>query len=98
MAQLNVETKKREVITKTVVEEKEYILKMSPNELKFLLCVLNRIGGSPKHSPRKHAESLSAAIAKIYTCHTTYDEDMVERDVAIMYKDNTLEAFDKDVQ
>lgn len=49
----------------TVVIDKEYVsLDLDQNEVVFILSVLERIGGDPCHSMRKHAPAISDAIRK----------------------------------
>lgn len=65
MAKTTIKLKK----VQTPIEE--MTLTLNVNELKFLMVVLNRIGGCPDKSPRKYADDIQDAICKELNAHRT---------------------------
>lgn len=71
----------------------EMTLTLNVNELKFLMVVLNRIGGDPNNSPRKYADDIQDAICTELNAHkaelSTHDFDMkvCDKNRAIYFKE-----------
>lgn len=71
----------------------EMTLTLTVDELKFLMVVLNRIGGDPNNSPRKYADEIHDAICTELNAHkaelSTHDFEMkvCAKDRAIYFKD-----------
>lgn len=69
-------------------------LTLNPDEVQTLITVLNRIGGSPSNSPRKHTQSISDALhdafnsmgALIDTSGIKFD-DQISRPGTMYFKD-----------
>jgi hypothetical protein len=56
------EARKEEKTLMVVEKEEFYVLELTPEEVKFLNTVFNRIGGSPDTSLRVHADRISHAL------------------------------------
>jgi hypothetical protein len=54
-------------VVETVIEEEHITLKLSMKEARAVFAALNRVGGSPKESPRGIIDGVREAIAKAYT-------------------------------
>ena len=71
----------------------EMTLTLNVNELKFLMVVLNRIGGDRNNSPRKYAEDIQDAICTELKAHKTklsihdFDVKVSDKDRAIYFRD-----------
>lgn len=69
-------------------------LTLNPDEVQTLIAVLNRIGGSPSNSPRKHTQSISNALyealnsvdALVDTSGIKFD-DQISRPGTMYFKD-----------
>lgn len=78
-----------------IVKVNSVTLTLSENELKLLLTVLNRVGGCPKTSVRKHADSIISAIEEngeadgVRLNHYDVDEN-VGRPGSIYFPNNGL--------
>lgn len=69
-------------VTKEVIEEKTTVtLTLTQAEAEFLHVLLPRIGGSPRYSPRKYADSIKTAL---WNAGVAYEPDhyAVENEVA----------------
>ncbi len=71
----------------------EMTLTLNVNELKFLMVVLNRIGGDPNNSPRKYANDIQDAIRTELNAHKAevnfhdFAAKVCDIDRAIYFKD-----------
>lgn len=58
-------------------------LSLNESELSTLMVILNRIGGCPDNSPRKHADSIHQAILKAIRDAKDCHLDMLKEEAAI---------------
>ncbi len=71
----------------------EMTLTLNVDELKFLMVVLNRIGGDPSNSPRKYADDIQDAIFKelnVHKAELNFDDfaaKVSDKDRAIYFRD-----------
>ena len=71
----------------------EMTLTLNVNELKFLMVVLNRIGGDRNNSPRKYADDIQDAICKELNAHKAelnfhdFAAKVSDKDRAIYFRD-----------
>lgn len=70
---------------------------INEEQLKTLIVILNRIGGCPDNSPRKHAEDIRAAIQKALEADGT-KLNMTDSDKMISYKHGAGSIYFEDYQ
>lgn len=70
-------------MVETEVSETTYHFEFTIDELKTLRAILNRVGGSPKVSPRQHADAISDAIDGVMG-RSKYDWEWAQEIVALV--------------
>lgn len=75
MAQASIVREVREVVQTVSVEQ--VVLTLDTIEADFLNDLLSKIGGDPDATPRRYADSISAALTKAGV--TQYDENTKEK-------------------
>lgn len=53
------------VETKIVHIPESYTLRLSREEVDFLIAVMSKVGGNPENSPRKHERAITEALFEV---------------------------------
>jgi hypothetical protein len=70
-----------------VPQPTEYVLELTEDEAKFLVGVLNRIGGSPENSPRGISDDILSALSPLVDYYSLPDTALKPGKQSIYFRD-----------
>lgn len=65
-------------------------LTLKEDEVNTLIAILRRVGGDPRHSPRKHADSIMDAVCTALNIDDAVYDDTAPKESALVCKNSSI--------